>query len=133
MKTSGYRTFKICVSPSVESKLSNYAYSTRGVIELSQYFDENSRNIHLGDPGAETLHALFQNIVSYFKHLYEKADFKSAVLNDPTEYRWVTVAAKPQTIANIRELFEAARRIQNCETRVVHTAILQAIFAEGAE
>ena len=129
-----YKLFGVYLSEPVADALHDTLYETAGVVDLEGYFEETADSVPVGDPGADATDDLVAAVRERFAALYDRADFESAAAAPSDEFVLVTLAARPQRVADVRERFRAAATIQETDLRTVQTAILEAYLAdEGLE
>ena len=120
-----YTLLGVYVSETVAEALEERVYDEAGVVDLMTYFDPETSSVPSGDPGADATNEILQAILDTFAALYDDARF-DAVDELPTDsFDLVHLAATPETVASLRERFQAAATIQESDLRTVHTAIFE--------
>ncbi|WP_408958205.1 hypothetical protein [Natrinema sp. 74] len=127
-----YKLFGVYVSADVFDALAAVLYAEAGVVDYDGYFDPSASTVPVGDPGADATAEHVSTIVTEFADWYDAADFDAARDVAPDAFVLAHLAADPQTIADARELFQAAATIQDADLRTVQTGILSAYLSESA-
>lgn len=125
-----FRLLGVYVPPSLYDNFADHLYAEAGATDLETYFDSEQATVPRGDPVAEVTHRFLSTVVDEFATLYDVCEFDTARDIDPDAYRLLHLAATPHVTVQARELFRAAKRIQGCDLRVIHTAILTAAIDE---
>lgn len=128
--TDDFKTYGVFVPEAIVETISNHLADEAGVINYADYFDSNTTTIPRGDPAAEITNVFLKDVASDFAMLYDTANFDDAQQVEPEDFELLTVAATPEVVVTLKELFRAAARIQNCDTRTVHTAIFRAALTK---
>lgn len=123
-----FKLFGVYVTRPVHDAIADSLYESAGIVDVDDYFDEPAGSLPDGDPGAEATDALLEALVEEFAALYAAADFDAATRVDPDAFVLVQLAARPERVARVRELFRAAATIQDSDLRTVQTAILAAFL-----
>lgn len=120
-----YRTYGLYLPQELITKLSKHFYNDAGVVDLEYYFDVQRGEVPDGDPGAESMNYLTEKMVSEFARLYDEADFKSVQEEyDYDEFHMIKLAGTGTIVHDLLEKFQSAVTIQECDKRIVHTAIM---------
>lgn len=129
--SDSFRTIGLYLPPGVVDVLDSFLYDEAGVVDLREYYGQKAGSVSAGDPLAESLHPVFEDVVRSFDSLYEMANFEAAIETSADELELVTVAAGADVVYEFRDKVEAARVLQECDTRSVHMAIFVAAVDAG--
>lgn len=129
--SESFQTIGIYVPPSVVDVIDSFLYEKAGVVDVREYYGQKAGNVADGDPFAECMSPVFEEIVDSFDSLYSSANFETAIETGADELELVTVAANAGVFYSFRDKVEAARVLQECDTRSVHTAIFVSAVDAG--
>ena len=124
--SSHFKTFGVFVPADVSEALAEHLKDEAGVCSFEEYFDPTTSTVSHGDPAAEITNKFSRAVLDEFAYLYDAADFERARQVGHDKFELITLAADPQTVSALKDLFRAASKIQDTDTRTVHTAILRA-------
>lgn len=126
--SDSFQTVGLYVTPEIVSVLDDVLYEACGIVDVREYYSEQGR-VQAGDPLAEVFDVVLRDILDNFAEIYRATDFAIDVAYD--EFELLTVGASSDAVYLLRDKVEAARVLEECDTRTVHTAMLITAIERG--
>jgi len=127
--SDSFRLIGLYLPSEVVDEIDSFVYDEAGVIDVRSYFDDDvSGAVPVGDPLGECFDGVLSEVCSDFVGLYKSVDVSSV---DVSELELVRVAARADVVYRFRELVEAIRVLEGCDTQSVHVAMFTEVVSEG--